>query len=52
MPEFDLKRVSVEQLCLHLKNIATKENGKISDEAIRLMAKTSEGSKRLYFFIR
>ena len=43
---FDLKRVSVEQLCLHLKNIATKENGKISDEAIRLIAKTSEGSVR------
>ena len=28
---FDLKRVGIEQLCVHLKNISTKENGKISD---------------------
>jgi DNA polymerase-3 subunit gamma/tau len=43
---FDLKRVSIEQLCNHLKNIADKENGKISENAIRLIAKTSEGSVR------
>ena len=43
---FDLKRVGIEQLCVHLKNISTKENGKISDEAIRLIARTSEGSVR------
>ncbi len=43
---FDLKRVSVEELCKHLKNISKKENGKISDNAIRLIARTSEGSVR------
>ena len=43
---FDLKRVEIEKLCNHLKNISTKENGKISDEAIRLIARTSEGSVR------
>ena len=43
---FDLKRVSVEQLSLHLKNIAEKENGKISDDALKLIARTSEGSVR------
>ncbi len=43
---FDLKRVSVERLCKHLKMIADKEKGKISDDAIKLIAKTSEGSVR------
>ena len=43
---FDLKRVSIEQLCAHLKNISKKENGKISEDAIKLIAKTSEGSVR------
>ncbi len=43
---FDLKRVSVEQLCLHLKKIADKEKGKISEDAIKLIARTSEGSVR------
>ena len=43
---FDLKRVSVEQLCEHLKKIAIKEKGKISEDAIKLIAKTSEGSVR------
>jgi DNA polymerase III subunit gamma/tau len=43
---FDLKRVSVEQLCSHLKKIAKKENGKISEDAIKLIARTSEGSVR------
>jgi len=43
---FDLKRVSVEEICKHLKNISAKENGKISDNAIRLIARTSEGSVR------
>ncbi|MDA7715047.1 DNA polymerase III subunit gamma/tau [Pelagibacteraceae bacterium] len=43
---FDLKRVGVEQLCLHLKKIAEKEKGKISEDAIKLIAKTSEGSVR------
>ena len=43
---FDLKRVSVEELCVHLKNISKKEDGKISEDAIRLIARTSEGSVR------
>ena len=43
---FDLKRVSVEELFKHLSVIAKKENGKISDEAIRLISRTSEGSVR------
>ena len=43
---FDLKRVSVEQLCKHIKKIAEKEKGKISDDAIKLIARTSEGSVR------
>ena len=43
---FDLKRVSVEQLCVHLKKIALKEKGNITDDAIRLIASTSEGSVR------
>ncbi len=43
---FDLKRVSVDELCLHLKKIAEKENGKISDDAIKIIARTSEGSVR------
>ena len=43
---FDLKRVSIDKLSSHLKNISKKENGKISDEAIRLIARTSEGSVR------
>jgi DNA polymerase III subunit gamma/tau len=43
---FDLKRVSVEQLCSHLRKIADKEKGKISDDAIQLIARTSEGSVR------
>ncbi len=43
---FDLKRVSVEELSSHLRKIADKENGKISEGAIKLISKTSEGSVR------
>ena len=43
---FDLKRVEVEKLCKHLKDISKKEGGKISDDAVRLIARTSEGSVR------
>ena len=43
---FDLKRVNVERLYDHLKYISNIENGKISDDAIRLIAITSEGSVR------
>ena len=43
---YDLKRVSVDQLCVHLKEISNKEKGNITDGAIKLIAKTSEGSVR------
>ena len=43
---FDLKRVSVDQLCKHLTDISKKEGGKISNDAIKLIARTSEGSVR------
>ncbi|MDC3157161.1 DNA polymerase III subunit gamma/tau [Candidatus Pelagibacter bacterium] len=43
---FDLKRVSVDQLCKHLQIITDKEKGKISEDAIKLIARTSEGSVR------
>ena len=43
---FDLKRVSIEVLFNHLKIIAYKENGRISEYDIKLIARTSEGSVR------
>jgi len=43
---FDLKRVNLEKLFVHLKNIAKKENGSISDKALQLIARASEGSVR------
>jgi DNA polymerase-3 subunit gamma/tau len=43
---FDLKRVSLEKLFIHLKNIAIKENGRVTDEALKLIAKAGEGSVR------
>jgi DNA polymerase-3 subunit gamma/tau len=43
---FDLKRVNLEKLFLHIKNISKKENGSISDKALQLIARASEGSVR------
>ena len=43
---FDLKRVSIEHLLIHLKNIINLENGKFTDDALKLIARTSEGSVR------
>ena len=43
---FDLKRVGIDQLSLHLKNVSLKEKGKITDNALRLIARSSEGSVR------
>ena len=43
---FDLKRVSVDQLYHHLQKISAQENGNISEGAIKLLARTSEGSVR------
>ena len=43
---FDLKRVSFEKIFDHLKKISLKELGKISDDALKLISKVSEGSVR------
>ena len=43
---FDLSRVKSSELFNFLKEIKEKENGKISDEALRLIVKISEGSVR------
>ena len=43
---FDLHRVTISVLFENLKRIVSKENGKISDEALKLIAKASEGSVR------
>ena len=43
---FDLKRVGVDLLLDHLKKIAIKETGNITDNALKLIARTSEGSVR------
>jgi len=43
---FDLNRVSIQILFNNLKRITEIEKGKISDGALRLIAKTSEGSVR------
>mgnify|MGYP001228658413 FL=1 len=43
---FDLKRVSLEKMLNHLKNITKKEEGKVSEDALKIIAKASEGSVR------
>ncbi len=43
---FDLKRVDLGQIFTRLNEIAKKENGKISDEALKIIARASEGSVR------
>ena len=43
---FDLHRVSIRDLLANLKKILKIENGKISDEALILIAKAAEGSVR------
>ena len=43
---FDLKRVNLDQLLVHLQNISKLENGKISIDALKLIARASEGSVR------
>jgi DNA polymerase-3 subunit gamma/tau len=43
---FDLKRVNIEKLFLHLNNISKKENGSISNSALQLIARAAEGSVR------
>ncbi len=43
---FDLMRVKSSELFEYIKNIKNKENGKVSDEALKLIVKISEGSVR------
>ncbi len=43
---FDLRRVGLDKIFDHLKQISNIEKGKISDDAIRLLARASEGSVR------
>jgi len=43
---FDLKRVGLEKLLEHLKKISKLEEGKISEDALMLIARASEGSVR------
>ena len=43
---FDLKRVSLAEISKLLKEISLKEKGKISEDAIKLIGRTSEGSVR------
>ena len=43
---FDLKRVAFIEIFNHLKQILSIEKGKINDDAIKLLAKASEGSVR------
>ncbi len=43
---FDLSRVKSEELFNYIKMIKDKEGGKVSDEALKLIVKISEGSVR------
>ncbi len=43
---FDLSRIKSSELLEFIKKIKDKENGKISDDALRLIVKISEGSVR------
>tara|TARA_B100000029_G_scaffold479162_2_gene525971 strand:- start:1500 stop:3191 length:1692 start_codon:yes stop_codon:yes gene_type:complete len=43
---FDLRRVELDKVFEHLKQILNLEKGKISDDALRLLARASEGSVR------
>ncbi len=43
---FDLSRIKSSELFDYIKKIKDKENGKVSDEALKLIVKISEGSAR------
>ena len=43
---FDLSRVRSDELFLYVKKVCEKEGGNISDEALKLIVKISEGSVR------
>ena len=43
---FDLSRIKSSQLLYFIKKVKDKENGKVTDEALKLIVKISEGSVR------
>ena len=43
---FDLRRVTIDKLKLHYKNIATKENVTIDDDALDIITIAADGSVR------
>tara|TARA_B100001123_G_scaffold409122_1_gene502969 strand:+ start:41 stop:1687 length:1647 start_codon:yes stop_codon:yes gene_type:complete len=43
---YDLSRIKSEQLFKYIKKIKDKENGNVSDDALKLIVKISEGSVR------
>ena len=43
---FDLSRIKSSELFEFIKNVKDRENGKVSDEALKLIVKISEGSVR------
>ena len=43
---FDLKRVSLSEISKHLKEICTIEKGKITEQALNIISRASEGSVR------
>ena len=43
---FDLSRIKSSELFKFIKNIKDKENGKVSDDALKFLVKISEGSVR------
>tara|TARA_B100001173_G_scaffold257743_1_gene230227 strand:- start:800 stop:2449 length:1650 start_codon:yes stop_codon:yes gene_type:complete len=43
---FDLSRIKTEKLFQYIKKIAEKEKGEVTDDAIKLIVKISEGSVR------
>ncbi|MES2677745.1 MAG: DNA polymerase III subunit gamma/tau [Pseudomonadota bacterium] len=43
---FDLRRLNVEELAMHLKNILQKENFSAEDAALNLIAEAADGSVR------
>ena len=43
---YDLSRIKSDELFQYLKKLSLKENGNISDDALKLIVKISEGSVR------
>ena len=43
---YDLSRIKSEELLQYLKNVVSKENAKVSEDALKLIVKISEGSVR------